>query len=505
MSLIKKLFSVFSGAENIPIKDDPKKNTVEVNSSNFNLTHSDSLPAESIYEAPASRYSSDIVSKDLGITRVQTSIPGVAFTMQATLQMSGVIPATTEEVEECFSRVEWFITESNNHVKDSSSLKPFRPFEKLISEDGSFACYENSSPLHHEPFIKALRAKIRELNKQKINADIYLHALIAAIYLQDICNEIGLRGVYKESTFNIVESRHLLDSVVLEDICSIPLEYQSIGYKNFPSFGKTDIKWITKEFGEPLTHSSPTNLVLEVKRRAVIDYFKRQREENPSYYKNKNSDADSLAWSLKVAIASYLGYHKSWYERIKRKGLNKEAEAQYLQRALQATYDEFIVADLETTGLDSGGDEIIELGAMLCDGTGSEISRFEALVNPGISISDEISQLTGITNEMIAKSGRSLNVAFSEFVSFVGNRPIFFHNSNFDSSFLKAASRKTSISLGNSIFDTLTMSRAVWKNFQKHSLASLAKELGIDPPMHRAMADVVATHKILLKIKENNS
>ena len=504
MSLIKKLFSVFSGAQSNPIKDNSNKNTITTNSRNSNLISSDSLPSKSIYEAPASRYSSDIVSKDLGITRVETSIPEVTFTMQATLQISGVIPATPEEVEECFSRVEWFISESNTHFKERISLRPFRPFENLISGDNSFSCYENTSPLHFEPFIKAIRAKIRELNKQKITTKIYLHALIMAIYLQDICGEIGLKGVYKETTFNIVESRFLLDSVVLEDIRGIPLEYQSIGYKNFPSFGKTDIKWITKEFGEPLTHSSPANLVLAVKRRAVIDYFKRQREQNPSYYKNKNSALDSLAWSLKVSIASYLGYHKSWYERVERRGLNKEVETQYLQRALEFTYSQFVVADLETTGLDSGQDEIIEFGAILCDDTGYEISRFEVLVNPGILIPKEISDLTGITNEMVTESGKSLDIAFSEFVSFVGNHPIFFHNSDFDCSFLKVASEKVSIPLNNLIFDTLTMSRAAWKDFRRHNLASLAKELGIDPPIHRAMADVAATQKILLKIRENH-
>ncbi len=60
---------------------------------------------------------------------------------------------------------------------------------------------------------------------------------------------------------------------------------------------------------------------------------------------------------------------------------------------------QFIVVDLETTGLDSKTDAIIEVALLRIDETGKELGRYETLINPGFAIKEDITYITGITNE----------------------------------------------------------------------------------------------------------
>jgi DNA polymerase-3 subunit epsilon len=467
-----------------------------------NTSSHQSIPPYSIYEIPIPKYKADVVTKDLGATVIGSISPGVNVTMRTSIQMSGVIPATVEEVDECFSELEWFIGSTDMMNPEFYLLQYSSPFDQLFSTDKSFEDFKSLSPLSFDRFIKALRAKIRELNKTKEDDTIYLEAFFKAIYLKDLAEEFELKGTYKDTKFSIAQAKFILSGEVLEMLMRMPLDFKKIGYELFPSFGKADVKWLVKRFGNPISHLSPINLIMDLKKIAVINYFQSEREKNPSYYKNSDSLLDSLGWSLKVAINSCLGFHKSWYQRISNKGLLKQFGADYLKQAVAVMGGEFIVADLETTGLDPASHEIIEIGAMLISPNGNEISRFESLVNSGVQISAEITQITGITNEMVESSGIPPAEALSKFIDYVGNRPIFFHNSRFDSGFLRVASEKWSVRLSNTIFDSLTLSRCSWSGLQSYSLLNLSTHLGIDKPTHRAFSDVVSTHQLLIKIKD---
>ena len=99
--------------------------------------------------------------------------------------------------------------------------------------------------------------------------------------------------------------------------------------------------------------------------------------------------------------------------------------------------EEFVAIDLETTGLDAGLDSIIELGAVRFR-EGVEVERYSQLVNPGKKLPQEITELTGITEEDLVDAPRIDRVA-ADFIEFVGDSHIVGQNFYFDLGFLESA------------------------------------------------------------------
>jgi len=98
-----------------------------------------------------------------------------------------------------------------------------------------------------------------------------------------------------------------------------------------------------------------------------------------------------------------------------------------------------VALDIETTGLDSKTDRIIEIGAVRFTDKGVE-AEYQSLINPGIKIPPFISQLTGITDAMVRGDKIPyIEEAINELIDFVGDAPVIGHNVKFDLSFLRAA------------------------------------------------------------------
>ena len=171
----------------------------------------------------------------------------------------------------------------------------------------------------------------------------------------------------------------------------------------------------------------------------------------------------------------------------------------------------YVVFDLETTGLYADkGDSIIEIGAVkMC--RGKIIDTFDYLVNPGISISDDIVSITGITNEMLEGKPNEEDIV-KKFINWVGDLPMVAHNAKFDISFINRAYRKYNLGvLNNTLIDTLGLSRYLESNERYHNLATLVIRYNIDwdeEKHHRANYDVEGTalifYKMLNKLKNNN-
>lgn len=157
----------------------------------------------------------------------------------------------------------------------------------------------------------------------------------------------------------------------------------------------------------------------------------------------------------------------------------------------------YVVFDLETTGLSSRNDEIIEIGAVRLRG-GEIIEQFSTFVDPGHPVSAETTRITGITSEML--SGAPVPAeALSRFQAFAGECVLVAHNAEFDMSFLKA---KTALYLGrkdnHSYLDTLALARTVWPELKNHKLDTIAGELQIHMGQHhRAADDAHTTARIL--------
>lgn len=163
----------------------------------------------------------------------------------------------------------------------------------------------------------------------------------------------------------------------------------------------------------------------------------------------------------------------------------------------RALTDDFVVVDVETTGLNPTSDKITEIAAYKIK-DGKICDTYTDLINPNIVISDKISEITGITNEMLENAGK-IEKVMDKFLAFCGNSIIVAHNAEFDISFLK----KSAIDCGREFdpvsIDTLALSRTLLPELVNYKLTTICEALNIDnPACHRAGNDARATAEIFL-------
>ena len=164
--------------------------------------------------------------------------------------------------------------------------------------------------------------------------------------------------------------------------------------------------------------------------------------------------------------------------------------------------DEYIVFDIETTGLDSKFDEIIEIGAIKVK-DGNVIDEFNSLIKPRQKISKFITDLTGITNEMVAKAP-SIEEVLPKFLNYVESYILVGHNVNFDINFVYDWTLVLGLSpLRNDFIDTMRLGRRLLSKLTHHRLCDLANYFGINTNgSHRALNDVYITNEVYDNFKK---
>ncbi len=162
---------------------------------------------------------------------------------------------------------------------------------------------------------------------------------------------------------------------------------------------------------------------------------------------------------------------------------------------------EFVVFDIETTGLSPLTDKITEIGAVLVKNR-QIIDRFNTFADPEMSLSEKIVELTGITDDML-KGAPSQKEAVKSFLDFAGERILIAHNAGFDTSFIRKASDDFGLEFKNTYFDTVALSRYVNPELKKHKLDTLAQYFGLgDFNHHRASDDAEMLALIFFKMTE---
>ncbi len=149
--------------------------------------------------------------------------------------------------------------------------------------------------------------------------------------------------------------------------------------------------------------------------------------------------------------------------------------------------DEFIVFDIETTGLSVLTSQIIEIGAVKIK-DGEVIERFNEFVNPEVPIPDVIVELTGIDDSMVADADK-IDVVLRKFLDFIGDRLLIAHNANFDVSFIRKASRDLGYKFSNPYLDTVTLSRFLNSDLKSHKLDVVAKYYNLGEFNHHRACD----------------
>lgn len=171
-------------------------------------------------------------------------------------------------------------------------------------------------------------------------------------------------------------------------------------------------------------------------------------------------------------------------------------------KSIKALPDNFVVLDLETTGLDYQYDNIIEISALRIR-SGEITETFSTLVNPGCSIAPWISELTGITDEMLV-TAPPLSDVIHDTRQFVADDIIIGHNVSFDVSFLCAACVKFSkAQLLNDYVDTMRIARRVEPGLKHYRLKDLVAIYNVKVDRaHRAEDDCIATLKCYYAMRE---
>jgi DNA polymerase-3 subunit alpha (Gram-positive type) len=162
---------------------------------------------------------------------------------------------------------------------------------------------------------------------------------------------------------------------------------------------------------------------------------------------------------------------------------------------------EYIVFDIETTGLSQKKNKIIEIGAVKVK-DGEEIDRFSEFINPEEPIPYSIEQLTSITDEMVMHAP-TVDVILPKFLEFCGDDIVVAHNAAFDTGFIKKNAKDLGIKFDNTIMDTMTLSHVLLPELGKFTLDRVCKALNVkNEHHHRAVDDANATAKIFVKLYE---
>ncbi|MPS80807.1 MAG: 3'-5' exonuclease [Achromobacter sp.] len=195
----------------------------------------------------------------------------------------------------------------------------------------------------------------------------------------------------------------------------------------------------------------------------------------------------------------------TFYQRRPRTGAtatrasaSKTQASAALASALQALRGPFIVADLETTGLSTATCEILEFAAVRVETCGTLAREYTQVVRTAAPVPSFITRLTGITQAEVDRHGVPVMQAFSSFLEFVEDLPLFFHNASFDRRFLGAAADRTGMPFANATHCTLALARRAWPELPSHKLDILARHVGASNPTHRALADVRTTVAVAL-------
>ena len=157
---------------------------------------------------------------------------------------------------------------------------------------------------------------------------------------------------------------------------------------------------------------------------------------------------------------------------------------------------DYVVFDLETTGLSPAADRIIEISGLRVK-NGQVEDSFSTLVNPEMPIPRGARAVNGITNAMVA-GAPCVEEAVGSFLEFAGGQILVGHNiHSFDMKFLyQAAEALPGVQLANDYIDTLMMARQCMPELSRHRLVDLAERFGFSTQgAHRALADCIMNQK----------
>lgn len=167
--------------------------------------------------------------------------------------------------------------------------------------------------------------------------------------------------------------------------------------------------------------------------------------------------------------------------------MRNKARGHYVKKIVQ----NYCVVDIETTGLSYQSDTIIEIGIVKIR-EGKIVDKYSQLINPQRKISVFITQLTGISDDMVINQP-TIDEIKDEVKTFIGHDIIVGHNTSFDLNFI---ANHLDWEIENEYIDTLQFSRKVYPQFKHHRLTDMVELLHLSQNEHRSLADCIATYEL---------
>lgn len=168
----------------------------------------------------------------------------------------------------------------------------------------------------------------------------------------------------------------------------------------------------------------------------------------------------------------------------------------------ELTNHDYVIFDVETTGLSHTYDQLIEIGAVKFR-AGIKVDSFNRLIKIDQKLRKVIVDTTNITDEMLAKDGIDIKVALKEFINFIGDSILVAHNAQFDLGFLNIALKKYKFNIQyDKYIDTLRLAQYLYQDkLKRFNLKALTKELKVElKDHHRAFNDAEATGYCFIKM-----
>ena len=164
-------------------------------------------------------------------------------------------------------------------------------------------------------------------------------------------------------------------------------------------------------------------------------------------------------------------------------------------------YNDYVVFDIETTGLNKNFDKIIEIGALKYKNN-VLVSEFNYLINPKIKIPEIITTITGIKDEDLINKD-TIDIVLPKFIDFIEDLPLVAHNSEFDLGFINTNLKWLGMNkLNNENIDTLLLARKCLPQMYNYKLETLKKYFKIKQVSHRAVGDCYTTNYVYQECKK---
>jgi len=159
----------------------------------------------------------------------------------------------------------------------------------------------------------------------------------------------------------------------------------------------------------------------------------------------------------------------------------------------------YVVFDIETTGISAAHHKITEIGAVkIEDGVITE--EFHQLIDPGVPVPWRITEITGITDELLAGQP-TIGEVLPFFIDFCTDCILVAHNASFDMSFIRSCATEQRLDCTFEVVDTLSLARKHFPMLENHQLNTVANHLGVEHNDHHMMTLVKVFIKIIFQTK----